>query len=298
MGRSRYVWWGRLVRGGSGSGGRGEAMPSAPVKKTFRAFAPDQMLLLPPSLDEWLPEDHLARFVAELVDEVLDLRPILASYTEKRGFPPYDPRLMVRLLIYGYTTGVRSSRAIERKCTDDVALRYLAAGAGPDYRSISRFRARHLDALADLFTQSLHLAQKLGMVKMGRVALDGTKLEANASKHKAMSYSRLVDREQQVEAEIANLEATAAALLADAAAVDAAEDERFGAGGKDADLPAELDRREKRLAKMQAARAQIEAEAEQKARKQDDDKERRRQDRRGPDDATTTEAARRHTATH
>ena len=190
------------------------AAPSAPVKKTFRAFASDQMLLLPPSLDEWLPEGHLARFVAELVDEVLDLAPILASYTDKRGYPPYDPRLMVRLLIYGYTTGVRSSRAIERKCVDDVAFRYLAAGAGPDYRSISRFRARHLDALADIFTQSLQLAQKLGMVKMGRVALDGTKLEANASKHKAMSYARLVDKEQQVEADIAELEAAAAALLA------------------------------------------------------------------------------------
>src|SRR6476469_7123442 len=121
-----------------------KASPAVPVKNTFRAFVPDQMLLLPPSLDEWLPEGHLARFVAELVDEVLDLSALLASYTEKRGFPPYDPRLMVRLLIYGYTTGVRSSRAIERKCVDDVAFRYLAAGAGPDYRSISRFRARHL----------------------------------------------------------------------------------------------------------------------------------------------------------
>src|SRR5882762_1742 len=199
-----------------------------PVKKTFRAFAPDQMLLMPPSLDEWLPEDHLARFVAELVDEVLDLGPVLASYTEKRGFPPYDPRLMVRLLIYGYTTGVRSSRAIERKCVDDVAFRYLAAGQGPDYRSISRFRARHLDALAGLLTQSLHLAQRLGMVKMGRVALDGTKLEAAASKHKAMSYTRLVTKEEQIEAEIAGLEATAAGLLADAEQTDAAEDARFG----------------------------------------------------------------------
>ncbi|WP_279571378.1 SDR family oxidoreductase [Streptomyces sp. 8K308] len=167
-------------------------------------------MLLPPSLDEWLPQDHLARFVAELVDEVLDLAPILASYTERRGFPPYGPRLMVRLLTYGYTTGVRSSRAIERKCTDDVAFRYLAAGAGPDYRSISRFQARHLDALAGIFTQPLHLAQSSGMVKMGRVALYGTKLEANASKHKAMSYTRLVDKEQHVEAEIAELQAAAA----------------------------------------------------------------------------------------
>ncbi len=168
---------------------------------------------------------------------MLDLGPVLADYTEKRGYPPYDPRLMLRLLIYGYTTGVRSSRAIERKCADDVAFRFLAADQAPDFRSISRFRRRHLDALADLFTQSLHLARKLGMVKMGRVALDGTKLEASASKHKAMSYGRLVDEEERVEAEIAALEAQAAALLADAEHVDAAEDAKFGTDGKDTDLP-------------------------------------------------------------
>src|ERR1700726_2788692 len=141
---------------------------------------------------------------------------------------------MLRLLIYGYTTGVRSSRAIERKCVDDVAFCYLAAGAGPDYRSISRFRRRHLDALAGLLTQSLHLAQRLGMVKMGRVALDGTKLEASASRHKAMSYARLVDKEERVEVEVADLEAKAAALLADAERTDSAEDAVFGTNGKDA----------------------------------------------------------------
>ena len=256
----------------------------AAVDKRFRAFDPHQVLLLPPSLDDWLPQDHLARFVADLVDEVLDLGPILADDTEKRGYPPYDPRLMLRLLVYGYTTGVRSSRAIERKCADDIAFRYLAADQAPDFRSISRFRRRHLEALAGLFTQSLHLATKLGMVKMGRVALDGTKLEASASKHKAMSYGRLVDKEERIEAEIAALEAQAAALLADAEASDAAEDQRFGIDGKDTDLPAELDRREKRLAKLQAARAQIEAEAADKARRHAEDKERRRQERAGTGD--------------
>ncbi|WSD96674.1 IS1182 family transposase [Streptomyces sp. NBC_01474] len=264
--------------------------PSA-VDKRFRAFDPHQALLLPPSLDDWLPEGHLARFVADLVDDVLDLGPVLADYTEKRGYPPYDPRLMVRLLIYGYTTGIRSSRAIERKGADDVAFRFLAAGQEPDFRSISRFRRRHLDALADLFTQSLHLAQKLGMVKMGRVALDGTKLQASASKHKAMSYGRLVDKEERVEAEIAELEATAAALLADAEASDTAEDQIFGVAGKDTDLPAELDRREKRLARMQAARAQIEAEAAEKARTHAEEKERRRQERaHAHDEQAVTEA--------
>ncbi|WP_442818261.1 IS1182 family transposase [Streptomyces sp. NBC_01727] len=261
--------------------------------KRFRAFDPHQvLLLLPPSLDDWLPEDHLARFVADLVDEVLDLSPVLADFTEKRGYPPYDPRLMVRLLIYGYTTGVRSSRAIERRLADDVAFRFLAAGQAPDFRSISRFR-RHLDALAGLFTQSLHLAQTLGMVKMGRVELDGTKLEASASKHKAMSYGRLIDKEERIEAEIAQLEAKAQALLADAEAADEAEDQIFGVDGKEVDLPAELDRREKRLAKLQAARAQIETEATDKARKHAEDKERRRQERTGTsDEQAVTDAGR------
>jgi transposase len=259
--------------------------------KTFRRFDPDQILLMPPSLDEWLPEGHLARFVAELVDEVLDLGPVLAAYKEARGYPPYDPRLMVRLLVYGYSVGTRSSRAIERKCVDDVAFRFLAAGCAPDFRSIARFRRRHLDALADLFVQSLRLAQRLGMVKLGRVALDGTKLHANASRHKAMSYPRLVAKEDKLEAEVADLEATAAGLLADADATDAAEDARYGLDGKDADLPAELDRREKRLARLQAARAQIEAEAADKARKQAEDTERRRQHRAGgTDEAKITEA--------
>jgi transposase len=164
--------------------------------KTFRRFDPDQILLMPPSLDEWLPDGHLARFVAELVGEALDLSAVYADYTEVRGYPPYEPRLMVRLLVYGYMTGVRSSRAIERKCVDDVGFRFLAADQAPDFRSIARFRRRHLDALADLFLQSLRLAQRLGMVKMGRVALDGTKLQANASRHKAMSHGRLVVKEE------------------------------------------------------------------------------------------------------
>jgi transposase len=229
--------------------------------------------------------------VAELVDEVLDLSAMNAAYTEVRGFPPYDPRLMVRLLIYGYTTGVRSSRAIERRCVDDVAFRFLAADQAPDYRSIARFRRRHLDALAGLFTQSLHLAQRLGMVKMGRVALDGTKLRANASKHKAMSHARLVDKEAQVEAEVAGLEAAVADLLADAEATDAAEDARFGPDGKDVDLPAELDRREKRLARLQAARAQIEAEAAARARVKAEAAEANRQQRAGTADADAVAAA-------
>ncbi len=231
---------------------------AGPVAKVFRPYDQSQMLLLPPSLDEWLPERHLARFVSELVEEALDLSAIRAAYTEERGYPPYDPRLMLKLLIYGYCTGQRSSRGIERRCQDDVAFRYLAAGAVPDYRSIARFRRRHLQALAGLFLQALRLCQRAGMVRLGKVALDGTKLRANASRHKAMSYKRMVEREAQLEAEID-------AMLAEAERVDAAEDERFGPDGRDDDLPEELNRRVDRLLKIREAKAALEREARQAA---------------------------------
>jgi len=256
----------------------------APVDKVFRAFDPSQMLLLPPSLDEWLPQEHLARFVAECVDTVLDLSAIYADYTEARGYPPYDPRLMVRVLVYGYTIGVRSSRAIERRCVDDVGFRYLAGGQVPDFRSIARFRRRHLDALAGLLLQSLRLAQRMGMVEMGRVALDGTKLRANASKHKAMSYDRLCEKEAAVAAEVAALREQIAEMLTDAEATDAAEDARFGVDGRQMDLPAELARREARLAKMRKAKQELETEAAAQARAAAEQRERDRQARCGPDD--------------
>jgi transposase len=251
-----------------------------PVDKTFRAFEPDQILLMPPSLNEWLPEDHLGRFVAELVDGVLDLSPIYDDYTEGRGYPPYDPRLMVRLLLYGYTTGMRSSRGIARRCVDDVAFRYLAAGQSPDFRSIAKFRRRHLDALAGLFLQSLRLATQMGLVKMGRVALDGTKLRANASKHKAMSYDRLVAKEAEVAAEVTRLQQLIAQMLGEAEATDTADDARFGADGGEADLPGELARREARLAKMRTAKADLEHEAAERARVAAQARERGRQARR------------------
>jgi len=167
-----------------------EPVVKASVDKTFRPYDPHLMFLMPPSIDDWLPEEHLARFVSELVDEVLDLEPFLAVFTEARGFPPYDPRLMLKIVLYGYTTGVRSSRGIERRCHDDVAFRFLAANAAPGYRSIARFRRRHLDALAALFVQVLELCVAAGMVKLGRVALDGSKVRANASRRKAMSYKK------------------------------------------------------------------------------------------------------------
>lgn len=230
------------------------AAVKGPVDKTFRVFDPAQGLLLPPSLDEWLPADHLARFVAELVDEHLDLDRVYADYDEKRGAPPYDPRLMVRILLFGYITGVRSSRKLEAACTDVVAFRWLAAGAGPDYRAIARFRRRHLSALGHLFTQALVLCQRAGMVSLGRVALDGTKVRANASRRKAMSYARMSEKEKILAAQVSD-------LLAEAERIDKDEDATFGKGNRGDELPAELARRETRLARIQAAKAALEAEA-------------------------------------
>ena len=250
------------------------------VDKTFRAYDPHQVFLLPPSIDDWLPEGHLARFVSELVEEVLDLEPFLASYTEARGFPPYDPRLMLKLLIYGYVTGVRSSRAIERRCHDDVAFRFLAANTAPDYRSVARFRRRHLNALKGLFLQALGLCAKAGMVRLGRVALDGTKVRANASRRKSMSYKRMNEREAGLQAEVDE-------MMADAEATDTVEDDRFGPDGRDDDLAGEMARRESRLIKIRRAKADLEAEAAERAAANAAERARKR----GATDADVTDAA-------
>lgn len=256
------------------------AGPKVPVDKTFRPFDPDQVLLLPPSLDDWLPAEHLARFVAELVDEHLDLSRIRAAYTEGRGAPPFDPRLMVRLLIYGYTTGVRSSRAIEKRCVDDVPFRWLVCGAAPDYRSIARFRKRHLSALGQLFLQALTLCQAAGMVSLGRVALDGTKVRANASKRKAMSYARLTEKEKVLAEEVS-------ALMAEAQRIDDAEDAQFGKDRRGDELPAELARRESRLVKLREAKKALEAQAAQAASEHAAELARRK----GADEDTVAERA-------
>jgi len=144
------------------------ATPSSVTAKTFRHYDPSQGFLLPPSLDDWLPEDHEARFIAEVVDDLLDLSVIYASYTTADGAPPYDPRMMLKLLLYSYSIGVTSSREMERRCATDVAFRFLSANAAPDYRSIARFRRRHLKALDELFTQVLVLCATAGLLKLGR----------------------------------------------------------------------------------------------------------------------------------
>ena len=259
---------------------RRESLPESavPVNKTFRPFAPNQNFLLPPSLDEWLPTDHMARFIADLVDEHLDLSRIHAAYKETKGGPPYDPRLMVRLLIFGYATGVRSSRKLESACVDVVAFRWLAGGTAPDFRSIARFRKRHLSALGHLFVQALALCQAAGMVKLGQVALDGTKVRANASRRKAMSYARMSDKEKILAQEVSD-------LMAEAEAIDRCEDTKFGKTKRGDELPAELARRETRLIALREAKAALEDQARARTEHDADAKGRAR----GEDDDTVAE---------
>jgi len=234
------------------------------AQKTFRAYDPDQVLLLSPVLSEWIPEGDLAHFVSDLVEGALDLSAVYASYEDERGYPPYDPRLMVKLLIYGYANGVCSSRKLEAATYRDIAVRMLCCGQHPDYRSIARFRARHLHALAELFVEALRLCAKAGLVSLGSLALDGTKLRANASRHKAMSYERMTKKESELEGEIAALRAKARALLAEAQATDEREDELYGADKRGDELPDDLARRETRLAKIREAKAALEAEAQER----------------------------------
>lgn len=221
----------------------------------FRSYAPEQPYLLPPDPCDWLCEDHLAYCVRDLVQQ-LDLAPFRAGYSrDGRGAPPYAPQLLVSLLLYAWCQQVYSSRQIERLCTDDLGGRYLAAGHRPDHRCISDFRRQHGEALRGLFLQSLRLCQAAGMVSLGHVALDGSKVAANASKHKAMSYGRMVEAEARLATEVD-------AMLARAAQVDAAEDGQFGPQERGSLLGEELARRQSRLAKLREAKAALEAEAQ------------------------------------
>ena len=231
------------------------------MPKGYRTYLPDQDLLLPPSLRDWLPENHLVYFVSDVVDQ-LDLSKIHAHYgDEGRGQPPYDPQLMTKLLVYSYCVGVFSSRRIQKRLQEDIAFRVLAAGNQPDFRTISDFRKLHLAALKEMFQQVLRLALESGAMKLGRVALDGTKIKANASKHKAMSYQRMEEKEEQLHQEVE-------ALLDQAEAADQEEDREHGRDRRGDELPAELQRRESRRAKIEAAKKALEERARQKAAEQ------------------------------
>lgn len=223
--------------------------------KTYRPWEPDRTYLLPPSTRDWVPDDHLAMFILDTVEQ-LDLSAIEARIQDKdpRGEKPYSPRMMVALLLYGYCSGVFSSRALASATWNDVGARVIAAEAHPHFTTINQFRLDHLDALGGLFLQVLRMCEHAGLVKLGLVALDGTRIQANASKHKAMSYDRMKKTEDRLQTEVD-------ALLERAEAADRAEDEEFGPEGDGNPLPPELRRRESRLATLRAAKAAIEAEA-------------------------------------
>ncbi len=228
------------------------------MAKTYRPYVPEQDLLLPPSLRDWLPEQHLAYFVSDLIDQ-LDLSAITTVYEdEERGYPPYHPVMLTKVLVYGYCVGVFSSRRIQRRLVEDVAFRVLAAGNAPDFRTIADFRKIHLPALTGFFEQVLRLARELGAPRVGRVALDGSKVQANASKHKAMSYGYMAKKQRQLRAEVE-------ALLARAEATDAAEDAEYGPDRQGDELPAELQRRESRLKRIREAKRALEARAKEEA---------------------------------
>lgn len=228
------------------------------MSKTYRDWSPDQAYLFPPSPQDWLPEDDLVYFLLDAV-ATLDLSPFFAHYErELRGQPPFHPRMMVALLLYCYATGTRSSRRIMRRCRVDVACRIIVGSDIPDFRTISDFRKTHLARLEALFVEVLKLCSLAGLARVGTIALDGTKIKANASRHKAMSYDRMKSEEARLKDEIAG-------LLAEAQATDDAEDARHGPDRHGDELPEELTRRQGRLAKIQQARALLEERARAEA---------------------------------
>lgn len=235
------------------------------MSKDFRPWKIDEAQLLPPSVQDYVPKDHLSRLIVSLVRESLDLSAITGSYRSGLGQPPFDPRLMTALLLHGYASGIYSSRRIARATVERADFMMMVAGDPPDFRTISEFRRRHLEALGTLFEQVLKLAEKAGLVKLGHVALDGTKVKANASKHKAMSYERMKKREAELKAEVDR-------WLKAAEAADAEEDRLYGDKRGD-EMPDWVADKVKRLEKIRAAKAELEAEAKAAA----EEEERRRQ---------------------
>ncbi len=216
-------------------------------------------MLLAPSLQDWLPESHLARFIAQVV-AALDLSRVMQQYGRKdgRGKSAYHPELMVRVLLYGYAVGVRSSRAIEKATYEDVAFRYLSADQHPDHDSIAEFRKIHLEALSGLFLEALRLCQKAGLVKLGQVAIDGSKIAANASRQQSRKYKRLQEKEEALSAEVRR-------LLEEAARIDRQEDSLFGKGQRGDEMPDALATAQQQLEKIRAAKEELEREARQRA---------------------------------
>jgi len=224
------------------------------MSKTFRAWKIDEPLFLPPMVGDFVAEDHLAHFVLSLIRDDLDLTGIAGTYGSERGQPPYDPTMMTALLLYSYCCGIYSSRRIAKACRERVDFMSIVALDAPDFRTISEFRKRHLKALGELFGQILQLCEKAGLVKLGHVALDGTKIKANASKHKAMSYERMEKRAAELEAEVAK-------WLKAAEAADAAEDKLYGGDKTGDEMPDWVADKTRRAEKIRQAKAELEAEA-------------------------------------
>ena len=242
------------------------------TQTTFRPYNPDQLLLLPPDMAHWLPQDHLVYFIRDVVGQ-MDLSAVYASYDGSQGgYPAYHPEMMVALLIYAYCVGVASSRKIEKATYELIPFRVLTVDQHPDHDTIVEFRRRHLEALAALFVQVLQLCQKAGLVKLGHVSLDGTKVRANASKHKAMSYARM-------EKSVVELEAEVKRLMTEAEATDEMEDGQYGQGRRGDELPEELRFKQGRLLKIKEAKEVLEREAREQARQERLDQEKKRQDR-------------------
>jgi transposase len=236
-------------------------IPFGAMSKQFRPWKIDEIQLLPPSVQDFVPKKHLARFILGLVRESLDLREIMSSYPSTLGQPPFDPRMMVALLLHSYASGLYSSRRIAKACRERTDFIMIAALDLPDFRTISDFRKRHLRALAALFLQVLKLCEKAGLVKLGHVALDGTKIKANASKHKAMSYERMKKREAELQAEVDR-------MLAAAEAADAQDDETHGKTKTGDEMPNWVADKQKRIEKIREAKAALEAEAKAAAEEQ------------------------------
>lgn len=244
--------------------------------KKFRDYDPNQIMLLPPILNEWLPDNHFPNFISDVVDHI-DISAITKVYEEElRGYPPYHPAMLLKVLIYAYCTGVYSSRKIARACQEAVPFRILSANQFPDFRTISDFRKRHLVTFKELFLQVLIIAQDAGMIKLGHVALDGSKIKANASKHKAMSYDRMKQEEQRLRQEISE-------LMLQAQRTDRREDVLHGNAQGD-DLPGELARRESRLTKIQESMAALEKRAKVKAKVEKEKQEKEQQSKKDDDD--------------
>jgi len=244
------------------------------MSKTYRPWNPNQQWLLPPSVQDWLPENDLVYFILDTVNE-LDISAITQKYEqEKRGFPPYQPRMMAALLLYAYCRGIFSSRKIMQACQERLTFRVITGDDIPDFRTISDFRKLHLKELQLLFVQVLQLCQEAGLVKLGHIALDGTKVKANASRHKAMSYSRMLKEEKRLKEEIKQ-------LLEKAESIDEQEDDKYGPDRRGDELPEELARHESRLKRIQEAKKALEAKA--KAAAQDVQEQREQEDSKNDD---------------